>query len=302
MSADPRESSASQGDDLFDLPSEAPRAREVASTTSPAAGMDLDKPSSALPRRAPSTSPAGPPLTTVPSTPSGIQEQIRARAKMPAPIAPAPALPTPKVARVPKITPLTGMWIAFAAFALVTGWGLGSIVVKRSTATSAPTEQAKSSEHTASNETATPNEHAHSNTPAAAAEHAMSNAAALPTELAPATVVEPTTASHTTQTVVPANAHAPTASPVALPVVAHTPPPAPVISDAERLEAARSALTAAREEMAAGRRGAARTRLARIGLTADAIQPSARESIRAEAALLLAQCIQAEADEAVRTP
>jgi len=75
-----------------------------------------------------------------------------------------------------------------------------------------------------------------------------------------------------------------------------------VITDTERLAGAQSALNNAREDMAAGRRGAARARLARVGLAIDAIQPSARPAIRAEAALLLAQCIQADADEAARIP
>jgi len=280
MSADPRESSASQGDDLFDLPSEAPRAREISSAPSSAAGMDVDKPSSALPRRAQSTTPAGPPLTNVQANAAGIEDQVRARPKTAAPVAPVAALPTPKVGKLPKLPKLnsiTGMWIAFVGFALVAGWGLGSIVVQRNAASITPSEPATAGAQATASQSAERSEHA----------------------IAAASVLDATTAPRTTPVsaeVVPVTSASPMVPPVAVPE------PTPVISDAERLEAARAALASAREDMAAGRRGAARARLARIGLTADAIQPSARDSIRVEAALLSAQCIQADADEAGGKP
>ena len=259
MSADPSESGASQGDDLFDLPSEAPETRQLAPAQSSAASMDVEKPASALPRRTPSTSAAGPLLTNVESSSAGVQEQIRTRPSTAAPAAPPVAATTPKIR---KITSRTAMWIAFGALALVNGGVLGFIVVQdRGT-------PSKTGEHTTSSN------------PLMEAKHDATSAALPDGE-------------HATQ-----DEHALSAQ--------HSSPPAakseskPPVPDVDLLEAANAALKAARDDMASGRRGTARGRLARVGLAIDAIQPSARTAVRAETALLLAQCIQADADEAAR--
>jgi hypothetical protein len=81
--------------------------------------------------------------------------------------------------------------------------------------------------------------------------------------------------------------------------VATEPAPLPVFSGSPvALELARQALDEARTDLAAGRRSAARSRLGRIGLAIDAIDPSEREALRAEVALLIARSVQADAEEA----
>lgn len=79
-------------------------------------------------------------------------------------------------------------------------------------------------------------------------------------------------------------------------------PVVPPLLDRSALDLVRSSLADARDDVEAGRRASARARLARIGLAIDSIPPANREEIRAEAALLVARSIQADADQAGRTP
>lgn len=76
---------------------------------------------------------------------------------------------------------------------------------------------------------------------------------------------------------------------------------APLLPNTSPLEAARQTLRDARIDIESGRRGAARARLARIGLAIDAIDIADREDVRAEVALLIAESTQADAEEAQRT-
>ncbi len=74
----------------------------------------------------------------------------------------------------------------------------------------------------------------------------------------------------------------------------------PLLPNTSAIEVARRTLRDARIDIESGRRGAARARLARIGLAIDAIDANDREDVRAEVALLIAESTQADAEEAQR--
>ncbi len=76
--------------------------------------------------------------------------------------------------------------------------------------------------------------------------------------------------------------------------------PPSLVPDTGALQSARQVLRDARADIESGRRSAARTRLGRLGLVVDGIDPAHRDEIRAEAALLVAESLQADADEARR--
>jgi hypothetical protein len=77
------------------------------------------------------------------------------------------------------------------------------------------------------------------------------------------------------------------------PLEAHAAPaPAPV----SPLVSAQALLREGKEDLEAGRFAAARARMGRVLLAIDAVEPARREEVRAEARLLVARCLQAEAD------
>jgi hypothetical protein len=276
MSGDAHGAGSSSGDDLFDLPSDASQAQHVGPSPSSAAGSDLDLIGSALPKRQLSTGAAGPPLSNVESSAGGILDQVRKRpATAAAPVAAPAPVAQPEKRRFPRPT---GPWIAFGAFGLVNALVLGFVVLRGS---GSPEP-----------------EHADTTAPATVA-----SVLPLGEGTGPAHAARPDAAHDSAQGAdhgaVPSTAHA-----EPRPDSKHetaAPRDIPALFDASALDLARKSLKDAREDVAAGRRGAARARLGRIGLSIDAIQPAQREDIRAEVALLLAQTIQADADEAARS-
>lgn len=252
------------GDDLFDLPSDASNAKDVRPAPSSAAGADLDLPASALPKR---PMPMGPPLSSVDSTPAAIAEQVKKR-----PVEAKPAEPAPVAAvRKPRFPRPNARWIAVGAFGIVNGLVLGFVVMRDRGA--AKTDHADAA-RTASVASALPPAEPELAEP----EHAAHGAQTPAHEPAPATEVRPR----------PEPEHENTARDI------------PPLYDANALDLARKSLEEAREDVAAGRRGAARARLGRIGLSIDAVPPRQRDDLRAEIALLLAETLQSDADEAAR--
>ncbi len=263
------------GDDLFDLPSDAPSAKDVRPTPSSAAGADLDLPASALPKR---PMPMGPPLSNVDSTPAAIAEQVKKR-----PVETKPAEPAPVAAvRKPRFPRPDARWIAVGAFGIVNGLVLGFVVLRDHGATK--------TDHADGARTAS----AASALPPAEPEHAADGAQTPAHEPAPEIAHDP----------IPAAGHgtAPATEARPQPESEHEKPAReiPPLYDANALDLARKSLEEAREDVAAGRRGAARARLGRIGLSIDAVPPRQRDDLRAEIALLLAQTLQSDADEAAR--
>ncbi len=300
MNGDMHDAGSSPGDDLFDLPSDAPSAKDAGSTPSSAAGADLDLPASALPKRPMSSSPAGPPLSNVDSSAAGILEQVRPRpAKVEAPAPVAVAAP-----KKPRFVRPSGPWIAFGALALGNALILGFVVLRGSgssepTHTDAPAQTATAgvlplgrtadAAHGTGSTTSdttrdTGHESAHDTSAAASAD--SSHAAPHGAEHDVARSDAHTDAHNDSR-----SSSKPKTS---------TPREIPALFDGAAVDLARKSLKDARDDVDAGHRSAARARLGRIGLAIDAIAPAQRESIRAEVALLLAQTIQADADEAAR--
>lgn len=275
MNGDSHDSTFPGGDDLFDLPSESSGASDADFARYPAPDVHVDVPSSALPKRPQSSSPAGPPLGNVDSTPAAILEQTRPRPAKPSVPAPEPAAAAPAEKRRTRLP--RKLWIAFGALAVVNGLVLGFLVIQKGASTKhdpAPVDgparttvasvvpigwdPAASAAETVSNGShAESGEGDHARTP-------------------PSPETESRPAPHETRS-------------------------NPELPETSALELARSGLKSSREDLAAGRISAARTRLGRLGLAIDAIDPTRREDIRAEIALLLAQSLQDEADEAART-
>jgi hypothetical protein len=230
VSSDPGTHDASNGDDLFDLP------RDASNPPLAAEKPAVDAPGSALPRRAPPTGPAGPPISSVDSNAAALLHQVRRRqGKDEQGASAAPAAPVnAESRRMPRAA-----WIALAILGVANAATL-ALVVTRTPAVPAPVD------------------------------------------------AQPATAEHAPPTSVAGNEQRPAVRGTAGSTTENT------------LEAALTVLDEARSDLAAGRRSAARTRVGRLALSVDAVDASQRDELRAEIGLIIAQSLQADAEEARR--